>query len=49
MRKLIILLMAVLLFIQFGCAAGFRVGGQRCGVGADAAIGQDPMLVTPER
>jgi hypothetical protein len=47
MRKLFIVIAALSLGLHAGCAAGFHAGGDRTGIGADASIGHDPLLVTP--
>lgn len=42
------LLLAGLMVLQTGCAAGFRVGGDRFGAGAGAAIGPArPIVLSP--
>jgi hypothetical protein len=42
------LVLAGLALVQAGCAAGFRAGGERGGVGAGAAIGPaQPAVVAP--
>jgi hypothetical protein len=47
MRFTVFIAVAVLTVFQAGCAAGFRAGGERKGVGASTAVGAPPMIVHP--
>jgi hypothetical protein len=46
-RQILILVIALAVLLQVGCAADFRAGGPNRGVEAGASIGRPPVYVGP--
>ena len=46
LTRVLTLVLAAVVLMQAGCAAGVRAGGERRGVGAGAAIGPTPPVYT---